>query len=83
MFYGQEIKDPHLMRIRLIIVRLQPRYCRLSMDEIRTFEADFDFTLTLLNDFFAQKRIRSTLAKIADAGVTGGRSGGRSSWLCS
>jgi|CXWL01.1.fsa_nt_gi hypothetical protein len=41
------------------------------MDNRRTFESDFDFTLTLLSDFFAQKRIRSTLTKIADAEVTG------------
>lgn len=41
------------------------------MDDRRTFASDFDFTLTLLSDFFAQKRIRSTLAKIADAEVTG------------
>ena len=41
------------------------------MDEGKTVEADFDFTVELLSAFFSQARVRSTLAKIVEAGVTG------------
>lgn len=41
------------------------------MSERDTFEADFEFTLAILDSFFAQKRIRTALAKIAETEVSG------------
>ena len=41
------------------------------MGERNTFEADFEFTLAILDSFFAQKRIRTALAKIAETEVSG------------
>lgn len=41
------------------------------MDERKTFEADFEFTLTLLDAFFKQRQIRTALAMIADKDISG------------
>ena len=41
------------------------------MSEQDTCEADFEFTLAVLDSFFAQKRIRTALAKIAETDVSG------------
>ncbi len=41
------------------------------MSERDTFEADFEFTLALLDAFFKQRQIQTALAMIADKGISG------------
>ncbi len=41
------------------------------MSERSTFEADFEFTLSILDAFFAKKRIQTSLAQIAEKDISG------------
>lgn len=41
------------------------------MGERQTFEADFEFTLAILDAFFEQRQIRTALAMIADKDISG------------